>query len=160
MERNKLQDWHDPLQLGERAKQEWISYCLVRLYRPTLAQATAIATPVMNGSFHSVAEKRLSGVEGFVDLANYSVKIVQLLLANYPLFFCFLLFPSISPSGYRFWSIDFNPQLTRRCSRRSVILCQAYFWWSVLVIEIKQRAAEKNGNVLSRIANYLLIIEK
>lgn len=48
----------------------------------------------MNGSFHSVAEKRLSGVEGFVDLANYSVKIVQLLLANYPLFF--YLFPSLS----------------------------------------------------------------
>lgn len=83
MERNKLQNWHDPLQLGERAKQEWISYCLVRLYRPTLAQATAIATPLMNGSFHSVAEKRLSGVEGFVDLANYSVKL-SILLANYP----------------------------------------------------------------------------
>ena len=64
----------------ERAEQEWISYCLTGLSAYALATETATATPATNGSFHSVAEKRLSEVEGFIDLAgaNYSVKLSML----------------------------------------------------------------------------------
>lgn len=89
----------------------------------------------MNGSFHSVAEKRLSGVEGFIDLgsANYSVKL-SVLLANYfrPSFsvrfllLSFLFFPPLCLVTDRFWSINFNPCPERR-SHSTLVVVSAYF---------------------------------
>lgn len=93
----------------ERAEQEWISYCLTGLSAYALATETATATPATNGSFHSVAEKRLSEVEGFIDLAgaNYSVKL-SMLSASSLFSFQLLCISAFLYDNHRFWSINFN----------------------------------------------------